>query len=374
MMTNLSLEQRLQLYRDDDPLEMASTAPACWYTDPEIARLEERAVFARSWQLVGRGEQAAAPGQYFRCQIAGESLVVVRGADRVLRAFYNVCQHHAAAVAVEPTGCVKSFRCPYHGWNYALDGKLKGAPEFNDVCNFDRESNGLVPVRVDVSEQFIFVSLDSAAIPLRQWLGEMGRDLSGLGIGKLNFFEQRVYTLACNWKVYVDNYLDGGYHVPHLHKGLNSVLDYSHYTIENGERHCLQSSPVVASQENSAFSATRKGTRAYYDWLYPNFMLNLYEGVMDTNLVIPIGIDRTKVIFDFYFAEPSETSKKKHRDSIAISDRIQQEDVDICESVQRGLASRAYGSGRLSVRREAGEHLFHRLLSRDLKMTIGVVS
>lgn len=101
-------------------------------------------------------------------------------------------------------------------------------------------------------------------------------------------------------------------------------------------------------------------------------MLNLYEGVMDTNLVIPIGIDTTKVIFDFYFAESNDTSEKKHRDSVAISDRIQQEDVDICESVQRGLASRAYGSGRLSVRREAGEHLFHRLLSRDLKSTTGL--
>jgi choline monooxygenase len=346
---------------------MASTAPACWYTDPEIARLEEHAVFARNWQPVGRGEQAAAPGQYFRCQIAGEPLVVVRGADRVLRAFYNVCRHHAAAVAVDPTGCVNSFRCPYHGWNYALDGKLKGAPEFNDVCNFDRESHGLVHVLVDEWEQFIFVSLDSAAIPLHQWLGAMGRDLSGLGIGKLNFFEQRVYTLACNWKVYVDNYLDGGYHVPHLHEGLNSVLDYSHYNIKNGERHCLQSSPIATSQEDSTFSATRTGTRAYYYWLYPNFMLNLYEGVMDTNLVIPIGIDRTKVIFDFYFAEPSAN---KHIDSIAISERIQQEDVDICESVQRGLASRAYGSGRLSVRREAGEHLFHKLLSRDLKTAI----
>jgi choline monooxygenase len=371
-MTNLSLEQRLRLYREDDPLEMASTAPACWYTDTEIAQLEQDAVFARSWQFVGRVEQAVAPGQYFRCQVAGDSLIVVRGADRVLRAFYNVCRHHAAAVAVEPTGCVQSFRCPYHGWNYALDGKLKGAPEFMGVCNFNPENNGLVPARVDVWEQFVFVSLDPDAIPLLEWLGDMGRDLSNLGISELHFLEQRIYTLDCNWKVFVDNYLDGGYHVPHLHKGLNSVLDYSHYTIENGERHCLQSSPVVAPHDNSEYSETRTGTRAYYYWLYPNFMLNLYEGIMDTNLVIPIGIDKTKVVFDFYFAASNESSPNKYRDSIAISDRIQQEDVDICESVQRGLSSRAYGAGRLSVRREAGEHLFHRLLSRDLKTTIGV--
>jgi hypothetical protein len=95
------------------------------------------------------------------------------------------------------------------------------------------------------------------------------------------------YTLNCNWKVYVDNYLDGGYHVPHLHKGLNSVLDYTHYTIENGERYCLQSSPMVASNEDAQVSATRKGDRAWYFWIYPNFMINIYEGVMDTNLVLP---------------------------------------------------------------------------------------
>lgn len=370
MMKNLSLKERLALYREDDPLEVASTAPACWYTDAEIAQAEEQTVFAHSWQFIGRMEQVTEPGQYLRAEIAGEPLVVVRGADGVLRAFYNVCRHHAAAIAVEPAGCVQSFRCPYHGWNYGLDGRLKGAPEFNGVRNFDRESNGLMEVRVETWEQFVFASLDSEAPPLQQWMGEMTGQLSALGVGRLKFFERRTYTLACNWKVYVDNYLDGGYHVPHLHKGLNSVLDYSHYTIENGERYCLQSSPVVMSAENPAVSATRTGARAYYYWLYPNFMLNLYEGVMDTNLVIPIAIDRTKVIFDFYFADSDENSDKNHRDSIAVSDRIQQEDVDICESVQRGLRSRAYGAGRLSVRREAGEHLFHRLLSRDLKTAI----
>ena len=110
-----------------------------------------------------------------------------------------------------------------------------------------------------------------------------------LGIGSLQFFESRTYTLNCNWKVFVDNYLDGGYHVPYLHKGLNSVLDYAEYTIETGERFCLQSSPMSDSQEDAQVAATRTGDRAYYYWIYPNFMINLYQGVMDTNLVIPMG-------------------------------------------------------------------------------------
>ena len=114
----------------------------------------------------------------------------------------------------------------------------------------------------------------------------------------------------------------------------------------------------------------RSGTRALYYWLYPNFMMNYYEGVLDTNLVRPITIDRTEVIFDFYFADVSAAARERNLASIDVGDRIQREDLDICESVQRGLNSRAYDAGRLSVRREAGEHLFHRLLCADLRARI----
>ena len=150
------------------------------------------------------------------------------------------------------------------------------------------------------------------------------------------------YTLDCNWKVFVDNYLDGGYHVPHLHKGLDSVLDYSDYTIENGERFCLQSSPMVSEGAEARTGAVRQGDRALYYWIYPNFMINCYGRAMDTNLVIPRGVDRTEVIFDFYFADVSEAARAANLASIAVSEQIQDEDVAICASVQRGLRSRAY--------------------------------
>jgi choline monooxygenase len=125
---------------------------------------------------------------------------------------------------------------------------------------------------------------------------------------------------------------------------------------------------MVASGEDAQVAATRKGNRARYFWLYPNFMINIYQGVMDTNLVLPLGTDKCRVIFDFYFADISPQQEEYNTASVATSDKVQDEDVAICESVQRGLASRAYGAGRLSVRREAGEHLFHRLLARDLKL------
>jgi choline monooxygenase len=362
-----SIQHVLSQYNDQLPLQEASTIPASWYTDPRIAELERRAVFGANWHYVGRVEQVSQSGQYIATWVAGEPVVVVRGTDAKLRAFFNICRHHAAAVAVEPCGAVQLFRCPYHGWSYGLDGSLKGTPDFVGVCNFDRAANGLVSIAVDTWEQFVFVSLDPPRQSLRESLGAVVSQVAPLGIGSLHFFESRTYTLNCNWKVFVDNYLDGGYHVPYLHKGLNSVLDYSEYTIENGERFCLQSSPMSGSQEDAQFAATRTGDRAYYYWIYPNFMINVYQGVMDTNLVIPMGIDKTKVIFDFYFTDMSAEKHSQNAESVAVSDRIQMEDLDICEAVQRGLASRAYKAGRLSVRREAGEHLFHRLLARDLK-------
>jgi choline monooxygenase len=364
---SLSLTDLLNLYNAKAPLEEAYTIPAPWYLDERIEQLERERVFGRNWIAVGRVDQVATPGQFFTVELAGEPLVIVRGADGELRAFYNVCRHHAAAVANVPCGVAEHLRCPYHGWTYGLDGSLKGAPEFAGVCNFDRPKNGLVPVCVAIWEHFVFVTLDERASALESFLGDLPARIAPLSLSHIHFFQRKTYTLACNWKVYVDNYLDGGYHVPHLHKGLNSVLDYKEYTIENGEHYCLQSSPMVTSEEHASFAATRTGDRAYYYWLYPNFMINIYEGVIDTNLVLPLAPNKCLVQFDFFFSDISDAKEKHNTESVAVSDRVQDEDVGICESVQRGLRSRAYNAGRLSVRREAGEHLFHRLLANDLR-------
>jgi len=362
-----SIEQILSSYNDHAPLAQASTIPATWYVDPRIAELERLSVFSKTWQLVARTDQLQAPGEFVTSTVAGEPVVVVRGNDGVLRAFYNVCRHHAAAVVTQPCGKASLLHCPYHGWNYGLDGSLKGMPEFEGVENFDRSKNGLVPIRVETWECFVFVNLDDHAAPLLQFLGGLVQRVAPLGISKLHYFDSRTYNIHCNWKVFVDNYLDGGYHVPHLHKDLNSVLDYKNYTIENEDRYSLQSSPLVASDENAAMESTRKGDRAWYFWQHPNLMVNCYEGYMDTNLVIPVDVDHCTVIFDFYFAGTGEAHREYNERSVNVGSGVQEEDLGICEDVQRGLKSRAYRAGRLSVRREAGEQLFHRLLAADLK-------
>jgi choline monooxygenase len=362
-----SIEQILSSYDDHAPLSQASTIPAAWYVDPRIAELERFNVFSKTWQLVARTDQLKAPGEFVATTVAGEPIVVVRGNDGVLRAFYNVCRHHAAAVVTQPCGQASLLHCPYHGWNYGLDGSLKGMPEFEGVENFDRAQNGLVPIRVETWECFVFINLDNHAAPLTEFLGGLVKRVAPLGVCKLHYFDRRTYDIHCNWKVFVDNYLDGGYHVPHLHKGLNSVLDYKQYTIENEDRYCLQSSPMVASDTDAATGAARKGDRAWYFWQHPNLMINCYAGYMDTNLVIPVDVDHCHVIFDFYFADISDAAREYNEQSVSIGNRVQEEDLGICEDVQRGLKSRAYRAGRLSVRREAGEQLFHRLLAADLK-------
>jgi choline monooxygenase len=365
-----TLKEILASYNAAAALQDAYTIPAPWYTDARIAQLELQNVFSRTWQSVGRTAQVEKTGQYVTATVAGEPIVAVRGSDGKLRAFYNVCRHHAMTVMNEPCGHAQHMRCPYHGWTYNLEGELRGMTEFEGVCNFDRAQNGLVPVRVETWENFIFVNLDPHAAPLQEFLGALAGLAKPLNFGGLTFVERRSYIQQCNWKVYVDNFLDGGYHVPHMHKGLNSVLDYTNYTIENVDRCCVQSSPVAVDKSSEASAAaTRKGDRAYYFWQYPNFMLNWYEGYLDTNLVIPLGVDRCEVIFDFYFGDTSEAQMPYIRESMGVSERVQQEDIVICDGVQRGLSSRAYQAGRLSVRREAGEHLFHRLLAADLNDT-----
>jgi choline monooxygenase len=366
-MTDASVSEILALYNERALLAEASTIPAPWYVDQRIYELEKRTVFSNSWQLIGRVDQVEKPGDFITFRVADEPVVAVRGSDGVLRGFYNVCRHHAAAVVTEPCGHAQILHCPYHGWNYGLDGSLKGMPEFEGVKNFDRSANGLGPVRVESWENFVFVNLDPRAESLTHFLGGLVRRVAPLEFTKLRYYASRTYDIACNWKVFVDNYLDGGYHVPHLHKGLNSVLDYKQYTIENEDRYCLQSSPVVSETAEASVASTRKGDRAWYFWQYPNLMIDFYEGYLDTILAVPIDVDHVRVMFDWYFADAGESARAYNDESVAVCDRVQQEDLDICEAVQRGLKSRAYGAGRLSVRREAGEHLFHRLLAADLK-------
>ena len=228
--------------------------------DSRIADLEAQEVFSKTWQMVGRVEQVEKPGQFVTATVAGEPIVVVRGQDGILRGFLQCmppsCRRSCTGkVRTSARYCIVLITAGTMAWTV----RLKGMPEFDGVKNFERNQNGLVPVKAEIWEKFVFVNLDPHAAPLQEFLGGLVKRVAPLGVSKLHYFDSRSYDIHCNWKVFVDNYLDGGYHVPHLHKGLNSVLDYKEYTIENEDRYCLQSSPMVSSSEDAATGATRKG-------------------------------------------------------------------------------------------------------------------
>lgn len=356
------LHAMLAAFDPDLPLERAHTIPGVWYHNAAIFDLERRAVFGNTWQAVGRSAQVAEPGSFLTAEVAGEPVAVVCDQDGTRRAFSNVCRHRAARVVCEPEGKATRLRCRYHGWTYDLAGQLRGTPEFDGVAEFRREEQGLPPLAVDAWGPLVFVHLGTPAPALADFLKPLPE------LESLRFVERREYELACNWKVFVDNYLDGGYHVNTVHPGLAGVLDYSRYRTEVAGNTAVQMSPLRAA--NEAVGKVRTGDMAYYWWVYPNLMINLYQGVMDTNLVLPLAPDRCRVVFDFYFAEAMPEALV--RESIAVAHQIQVEDVGICEEVQRGLASRSYATGRFSVRREAAGYHFHRLLARQLRSAVDV--
>src|SRR5438270_8734889 len=324
------------------PLEHARTIPSSWYFDRELYEAECRTVFA-GWQAVGRVDQIAAPGSYLTATVAGEPILVVRDEAGVLRAFHNVCRHRAVPILTEPCGTATKLRCRYHGWTYDLAGRLRGAPEFEGVADFAREENGLVPLIVETWGPTVWVHVESPALPLADFFDPLPRRTQGLGVESLRWVARKEYDLACNWKVYVDNYLDGGYHVHTVHPGLSGVLDYAHYRTEIAGNTSVQISPLKPAGPGAVEGAVRTGDNAYYWWVFPNFMLNLYAGVMDTNLVLPLGPERCRVVFDFYFARTDGAEAQRFiADSIAVAEQVQREDVGICEEVQRGLRSRSF--------------------------------
>jgi choline monooxygenase len=361
----MEIKKIINQYNPANSLQNASTPPSAWYTNKAIAQAERDSVFSANWLVAARIDQLQGEGQYFATELAGQPIVIVRS-DKI-RAFYNVCRHHAAQVIPLGEGCTKTLTCPYHGWTYKLDGSLANTPLFKDVCNFDKKQNGLKEVNVEVWESWVFVSLKEDPMPLQDFLGDLFHQLKPLNLQNMAFHKSVSYQLDCNWKVYVDNYLDGGYHVPFLHKGLNSALDGKLYKIEVNDRYCLQSCPTKeVKNDSNEFAQVRKGMARYY-WQYPNVMFNLYEGIMGTMIVEALAVDRCKVTFDYYFEKDNvKYTEAFKNNSVDIADKIQDEDRDICESVQRGLSSKGYDTGRLSPEKEAGEHLFHKLLFQDL--------
>ncbi len=350
------------LFQVDPDIAKAWTLPSSLYIDANVHELEKDKVFSRTWQVVGHASQVANPGDFFTTDLIGEPLLLVRGADSKLRGFYNVCRHRAGPPA-EGCGSRKLFRCGYHGWTYDLDGSLISATEIEGVEGFRAEDFALAPVRTEEWFNFVFVNLDPQAPPLIESLGELQKQAEKFPFAGMNLFERRTYDMKCNWKTYVDNYLEG-YHLPSVHPGLNRELDFNAYIVEPHAHHVRQFSPIRGAQPGDTtprrYQEAREDLTTDYFWIFPNWMLNCYPDNVSLNIVLPIAPERSLAIFEWYLPEKDHGSSAA-KASVEFSDQIQSEDVGICEAVQKNLRSRSYSRGRFSVKQEKGVHAFHRM-------------
>ncbi len=337
------------------PPATATALPARFYAGPEMAATDRSTIFDRSWQLVAHVSQLRGIGDHVVANLAGLPVIAVRGADGTVRVMHNVCRHRAGPIAQCDGLAAKALRCRYHGWTYTLEGQLRSAPEMKDAQGFDVADVSLPQLAVKVWQGLVFAAVDEANAPdFEAFVAGIDARLgTDRGLEHYGGHHRASYDIACNWKVYVDNYLEG-YHVPFVHPGLNRLLDYRSYRTELSRWHSLQWSPLESDP-----ALYGNGDALYY-WLWPNTMLNILPGRLQTNTVVPLGVDRCRVVFDSYYADAGDAARRDA--DLAFSDEVQHEDIGICEDVQRGMASGSYVPGRLNPLRETGVHHFHELL------------
>ena len=337
------------------PPATATALPARFYAGPEMAATDRSTIFDRSWQLVAHVSQLRGIGDHVVANLAGLPVIAVRGADGTVRVMHNVCRHRAGPIAQCDGLAAKALRCRYHGWTYTLEGQLRSAPEMKDAQGFDVADVSLPQLAVKVWQGLVFAAVDEANAPdFEAFVAGIDARLgTDRGLEHYGGHHRASYDIACNWKVYVDNYLEG-YHVPFVHPGLNRLLDYRSYRTELSRWHSLQWSPLESDP-----ALYGSGDALYY-WLWPNTMLNILPGRLQTNTVVPLGVDRCRVVFDSYYADAGDAARRDA--DLAFSDEVQHEDIGICEDVQRGMASGSYVPGRLNPLRETGVHHFHELL------------
>jgi choline monooxygenase len=353
-----------------ESLRAGATLPGSWYTSEAVFRQEQRAIFGRSWQYACRADEVARPGDYLACRAGSVPVVVVRNLDGELAAFVNVCRHRGAEIVLDGTrGNRTTLQCYYHAWTWNFDGGLRAAPGSEDEPCFRKEDFPLTALEVAALGPFLFVKTDPGVPGWAETAGELPEILAAAPapLADLRFRERRTYELKANWKIVVENFLEC-YHCAIAHKGFANLIDLNAYTVTPHRYFSTQRGPLKASAKARAdaacFSGEGAGQVGLYNFLWPNFMVNLYpgRGNASTNLILPVAPDRTVAVYDFYFEEGLPEAAAM----VEFIDQVQREDVVLCESVQRGLSSGRYGQGRLMLRYEQGIQHFQGLVFEAL--------
>ena len=291
---------------------LQKTLPARYYTDPEVFRQELERFFCSMWFCSGRTEQLQKPGDFYLCEVAGESIIVTRDANSAIRAFYNVCRHRGTRMCTETAGSFAGrIQCPYHGWTYGLDGKLIGAPHMEQE-GFRREEYPLHSVRVEEWGGFIFLSLDRNAPPLNAQLADLPAKFAPWSMRDLRLYKRKTYEVRANWKLIITNYNEC-LHCPVLHPALSRVSDYL-----SGENDTPQPTYIGGSMEfrgqAETMSVDGQMRRNYlpglneaqrklvlYYAVYPNLLLSLHPDYVMAHTLWPQAVDRTHVVCEWYF-------------------------------------------------------------------------
>ena len=354
-------------YDPDPTRSMSLHADA--YTEARWHEIEQRQVFARTWQWVGHVESLREPGSYTALQVAGMPVVLVRGRDGELRAFYNVCQHRAHEL-LSGSGRTDSIVCPYHGWTYELTGRLARARRTADLAGFDASSICLNEVRAEEFGGFVYVNLDPAAAGLAEQSGGLGDEIARWApdVEQLTHVRRIHYDIASNWKNVIDNFLEC-YHCHVAHKDFVTLVEMDTYRVTT---HGIYSSHMARAgySANSAYdvdSATVRDLAVW--WLWPNTCLMRYPGRGNFSVMqmVPAGPERTLETIDFYF-ETADLAEADTESIRYIDEVLQPEDVSLVESVQRGMRTPAFTQGRIvcdpggSGLSEHGIHHFHGLV------------
>ena len=349
----------------------AMTLPQRYFVAPEVFAQEQQAIFSRHWVCVGHQSQIAKPGDYFLQDVAGESLIITRDQEGIVRAFYNVCRHRGTRLCQEASGHASAIQCPYHAWTYALDGRLVGAPHMDGAPGFAKSDYSLVAAAVGLWEGFVFVSLAEDPTPLDEVFAPLSGKFAHWNLPQLRSGKRTEYDVRANWKLIFQNYSEC-YHCPGVHPMLSKVSPYDSaendlcegpflggfMAINKGASLTMSGNacalPVGDVPPALGFDAAGQGEnheRVFYYSIFPNMLLSMHPDYVMVHLIWPLAPDRTRVVCDWLFHPQAFGRSDFHpNDAVEFWDKTNREDWHVCELSQQGIGSRTYRPGPYSPR------------------------
>ena len=345
---------------ESDPLDGWSL-PAWTYSDPEFFELEKERVFARAWQVVCHQSDLPDSGDWHTLDYIGESVIVIRGADRVLRAFANVCRHRGSRLVDGTSGCARKLVCSYHAWAYELDGSLAGVPDSASYPGLDKARHGLAPVALELWRGFVFVRLVDEGPAVAEMMAPYDATIEPYRFEELRALGRvTLRPRAVNWKNIGDNYSDG-LHITVAHPGLTRLFGRS-YGVEaeaNVDRMWgeMQDRPSANLSERAYQRVLPRVPHLPQDaqrrWLYfklwPNLAFDVYPDQIDFMQWLPVS-PTGSLIREIGYAVPDERREMRAARYLnwRINRRVNAEDTALIARVQTGMASRSFTVGPLS--------------------------